>query len=194
MEKNQNRYDRWLESWSQAELLAYAEKIAIPNASGIIEGNLMHIGGVSRYAFVTDAAQNAVMNAISVVGARGLFKVVESGLRGKYDQQKCVDRLIHRYPPEDKTGVYGTKFTFASEFVATRVTMALCLEVEIQTTELLRSFEGVGAAGSMRGILFEAYAARKLAAGGSFTVKEIGSENEMTLNLTPTTILQRQKL
>jgi hypothetical protein len=81
--------------------------------------------------------------------------------------------------------------TFASEFVATRVAMALCLATKIRTGELLRSLEGVGAAGSMRGVLFEAYAARKLAAGGSFTVKEIGSENEMTLDLAPTTILQK---
>ena len=191
MEKDQNRYDRWLEFWTQAELLAYAEKVAIPNASEIIEGNLLHIGGVSRYAFVADAAQNAVMNAISVVGAKELFKVVENGLMGKYDQQKIVHRLIHQHPPVEKTGVYGTEFTFASEFVATRVAMALCLETEIQTTELLRSFEGVGAAGSMRGIMFEACATRKLAAGGSFTVKEIGSENEVKLDLDPTTILQK---
>eukprot|EP00978_Attheya_sp_CCMP212_P021811 scaffold64131_cov46-Attheya_sp.AAC.1 len=191
MEKDQSRRDRWLEFWSQAELLAYAKAVGIPNATEIIEGNLFHIGGVCRYAFVPNAAQDAVLNAISVVGARELFKVVETALMGKYDQQKIVDRLIHRHPPAEKTGVFGTKFTFASEFVATRVAMALCLETQIQTTELLRSVEGVGAAGSMRGILFEAYAARKLAAGGSFTVKEIGSENKMKLVLTQTTILQK---
>ena len=83
------------------------------------------------------------------------------------------------------------KVHFASEFVATRVAMALCLETEIQATELLRSFERVGAAGSMRGILFKAYAARQLAAGGSFTIKEIGSETYMNLDLTPTAILQK---
>ena len=191
MEKDQNRWDRWLECWSQAELLAYANTVGIPNAIEIIEGNLFHIGGVCRYAFVRDAARYAVLNAISVVGARELLKVVETGLMGKYDQQRVVDRLIHRHPPAEKTGVYGTKFTFASEFVATRVAMALCLETQIQTIELLRSLEGVGAAGSMRGVLFEAYAVRKLAGGGSFTVKEIGSGHETQLVLTQTTILQK---
>jgi hypothetical protein len=192
IEKDQNRFDRWLEFWSRSELLSYAESVAIPNASDIIDGNMLHIGGVSRYAFVANAAQSAVINAISDVGAMELFNVVKTGLTGKYAQQKVVDTIIHRYPPEEKTGRYGTKLKFASEFVATRVAMALCLQTEIQTTKLLRSFEKVGAAGSMRRrILFEAYAARKLVAGGSFTVKEIGSDNEMNLDLTPTTILQK---
>jgi hypothetical protein len=191
MEKDQNRFDRWLEFWSRSELLAYAESVAIPNASEIIDDNMLHVGGISRYAFTANNARNAVMNAISVVGAKKLFKVVKTGLMGKYDQQKVVDRLIHRHPPEAKTGIFGTTFTFASAFVATRVAMALCLETEIQTAELLRSFERVGAAGGMRGVLFEAYAARRLATGGEFTVKEVGSANETTLDVAQTAILQK---
>jgi hypothetical protein len=64
MDKDQNRFDRWLEFWSQAELLSYAEKVGIADAAEIIEGNMLHIGGVCRYSFVADAAKNAVMNAI----------------------------------------------------------------------------------------------------------------------------------
>ena len=131
------------------------------------------------------------MNAISIVGATSLLNVVMTGLMGKYEQQKVVDRLIHRHAPDDKIGVYGTTFTFASEFVATRVSMAICLETKITTDELLRCFEGVGAAGDLRGVLFGANAARRLAAGGNFPIKEVGSKNETTLELPTSTILQK---
>jgi hypothetical protein len=43
----------------------------------------------------------------------------------------------------------------------------------------------------MRGIVFEAYAARKIAEGGVFHVKEIGSVAETTLTLAATTVLQK---
>jgi len=131
------------------------------------------------------------MNAVSIVGAASLLKVVMTGLMGKCEQQKVVDRLIHRHAPEGKIGVYGTVFTFASEFVATRVAMALCLETKIKTDELFRCFEGVGAAGGMRGVLFKACAARRLAAGDFFSTKEVGSKKETILVLPPTTILQK---
>ena len=165
MEKDQNRFDRWLECWSRAELLQYATIVDIPNAPEIIDDNMRYIGGIPRYAFSANRAQNAVMNAVSAVGAKDRFKVVQTSLMGKYDQQKLVDVLIHRHPPEGKTGVYGTTFTFASDFVVTRVAMALALETEIHTAELLRSLERVGPAGCVHGVLFEAYAARRLATG-----------------------------
>ena len=191
MEKSQNRRDRWLEFWSQLELTSYATAVDIPDAAEIVKHNILHLGGVCRYAFKAGAAQRAVMNAISVVGAKDLYKVVTTGLQGNYEQQKIVDRLIHRHPPPDKTGVYGTRYTFASEFVATRVAMALCLETEIETADLLQKLKGVGPAGSMRGVLFEAYAARRIAAGGSFSVKEIGSGVETKLDLAPTALFQK---
>jgi hypothetical protein len=191
MEKDQNRFDRWLEFWSRTELLSYADQVGIPFAADIIDGNMIHMGGVCRYAFSRNAAQDAVINAISVVGANYLYKVVHTSLAAKYKQQNIVDRLIHRHPPPDKTGVYGTTFTFASEFVATRVAMALCLETNIETAVLLRKLQRVGPAGSMRGVLFEAYAARKIAAGGLFCVKEIGSSEETKLDLPLTTVLQK---
>jgi hypothetical protein len=90
------------------------------------------------------------MNAIHMVGAKALYKVVTDGLSANYEQRKVVDRLIHRHPPEEKIGVYGAEYTFASEFVATRVAMALCLETEIATADLLNSLKRVGPAGSMR--------------------------------------------
>jgi hypothetical protein len=129
--------------------------------------------------------------AISIVSATALLDVVMTGLKGKYEQQRVVDRLIHRHAPEGKIGIYGTTFTFASEFVATRVAMALCLETDIETNKLLRCFDKVSAASSMRGVLFEAYAARRLAAGGKFPIKEVGSKNETILELPTTTILQK---
>jgi hypothetical protein len=64
---------------------------------------MFHLGGVCRYALKKDAARNAVMLAISVVGVKELLKLVSTGLAthlaAKYDQQKIVDRLIKRKPP-----------------------------------------------------------------------------------------------
>jgi hypothetical protein len=191
MEKDQNRCDRWLDFWSRTELLAYANLSSITNAEDVIDDNMYHIGGIPRYAFQPKAAQEAIVNATFLVGAKELLKVVTTHLTSKYDEQKVVDRLLHRHPPPSGIGVQGTTFTFASEFVATRVSMTLALETNIDTAHLLNAYKGVGAAGSMRGVLFEAYSARKLAVGGLFTVKEIGSETEAALDLLPTTILQK---
>ena len=48
MDKDQNRFDRWLDWWSQAELLSYAKQVVITDANTIIEGNVFHLGGVCR--------------------------------------------------------------------------------------------------------------------------------------------------
>jgi len=87
--------------------------------------------------------------------------------------------------------VIGSTFSFASEFVSTKVAMALALEIEIETATLLARFKGVEPAGEMRGVLFEAYAARKLAEGGKFTVREVATGTTTVLELGKTSILQK---
>lgn len=191
MEKDQNRFDRWLSFWSRPELLSYANLSGIANAAVTIDDNMYHIGGIPRYAFQRGAGQKAAINAISIVGGKELLKVVTTNLKSKYDQQKVVDRLLHRHPPPSGVGVHGMTYSFASEFVSTRVSMALALEADVDTANLLNAYKGVGAPGSVRGVLFEAYAARKLAAGDAFTIKQVGSQTEATLRLSPTTILQK---
>jgi hypothetical protein len=191
MKKDQNRRDRWLELWLQNDLLPYAHKVGIQEAATIIPENWFHIGGVCRYCFKRNAAFDAVMAAFDDLQAPELFHVVSTKLMGKYTQQRVVDKLIHQHPPESKVGVHGKTYTFASEFVLSKVAMVLALETTIETEKLLNSLKGVAAGGSMWGVLFEAYAARKLCDGGTFTVKEIGSGTEATLNLKPTSILQK---
>eukprot|EP00978_Attheya_sp_CCMP212_P015116 scaffold38871_cov34-Attheya_sp.AAC.2 len=164
MENDQNRFDCWLDGWLQVELLSYGKKVGIADGKNIIDDNMFHLGG-----------------------AKALLKLVRNSLWAKYNQQKIVDILITCKPPADRTGVYGTTFSFASEFVASRVSMALCLMTEIKTAELLCTLEGIF---SMRGVLFEAYAARKIAEGGDFRVKEIGSSTETMLTLAVTTVFQ----
>jgi hypothetical protein len=70
MGHDQNRFDRWLVGWAQAELVSYATQVGITDANTIIEDNMFHIGGVCRYALKKNAARNAVMNAIFEVGAK----------------------------------------------------------------------------------------------------------------------------
>ena len=191
MDKAQMRRDRWLKVWHESELLSYAKQVNIQNATELIHNNFLYLGGVSRYAFIPNAAENAAQNAVSQVGAKKLFKLVDKGLLAKFDNQQVVDRLIHRHPPPTEVGVMGTTFTFASEFVSTKVAMALALENEIDTATLLAKFKGVGPAGGMRGVLFEAYAARKLAEGGKFSVREVATGKTSVLELDKTSILQK---
>jgi hypothetical protein len=191
MAKSQNRRDRWLQVWKKAEMLSYATQAGIPNAEEVIQENMLHLGGVSRYAFKPGAAENAANAAVAEAGAKELFKLVTTGLTAKFENQKIVDRLVHRHPPESGIGVSGTSFTFATEYVSKKVAMALALENEIETKLLLDKFKTVGPAGGMRGVLFEAYAARKIAEGGEFQVKQLGTGTEDTLQLQKTSILQK---
>ena len=191
MEMSQNRRDRWLQVWAKTEMLLYANKAGISNAETVIQENMLHLGGVSRYAFSPGAAEAAAKVAVAGAGAIELFKLVTTGLTAKFENQKIVDRLIHRHPPLGGSGVLGASFTFATEYVAKKVAMALALENQIETKLLLDKFEAVGPAGGMRGVLFEAYAARKIADGGVFHVKELGTGTEGTLELQKTTILQK---
>lgn len=191
METSQNRQDRWLEVWEEKELLSYATKVDIEGAVELIHENMVHLGGVSRYAFASGAAKRMADIAVQQAGAQELFKLVTTGLSAKFENQKVVDRLIHRHPPDGGVGVEGTSFSFASEYVSKKVAMALAIENEIETATLLTKFQGVGPAGGMRGVLFEAYAARKIADGGEFPVKPLGTGTEGSLPLPKTTILQK---
>ena len=133
--------------------------MGIPNAKTVIEENMLYLGGVSRYAFAPGAAEKSANVAVAGAGAMELFKLVTTGLTAKFDNQKIVDRLIHRHPPPSGIGVSGASFTFATENVSKKVAMALALENQIETKLLLDKFKTVGPAGGMRGVLFEAYAA-----------------------------------
>jgi len=72
MEKAQMRRDRWLKVWQESELLSYAQQVNIANAKELVHNNFVHLGGVSRYAFIPNAAENAANNAVSQVGAKEL--------------------------------------------------------------------------------------------------------------------------
>jgi hypothetical protein len=183
MKKSQNREDRWLKVWDKAELLSYATKVNIPDAQTVIEENMLYLGGVSRYAFEPGAAEEAVNAAVAVAGATEIFKLVITGLTSKFENQAIVDRLIHRHPPPSGIGVLGASFTFATEYVSKKVAMALALETQIETRLLLNKFKTVAQASGMRGVLFEAYAARKTADGGVFQVKQLGTGAEGTQNI-----------
>jgi hypothetical protein len=185
MGKSQNREDRWLQVWEKAEMLSYATQAGIPNAEKVIQENMLHLGGVSRYAFTPGAAEKAANVAVAGAGARELFKLVTTGLTAKFENQKFVDRLVHRHPPEGGIGVLGASFTFASEYVSKKVAMALALENLIETKLLLDMFKAVGPAGGMRGVLFEAYAARKIAEGGKFQVKQLGTGTDVRTRKKP---------
>jgi hypothetical protein len=123
--------------------------------------------------------------------AKDIFRIVKHpSTMGKGDQ--AIDRLLHHIPPPSLLGIPGRSFQFASEYVARKVALKLCLEPEITTLELLNAYKGIGDAASFRGtVYYEAYAARKLAAGGNFSMKRIDrGADDTELVLTPTSIHQ----
>jgi hypothetical protein len=194
MKKSPSKRDRWLTIWAEPELLSYASQAEI--AEDVVKENMRYLGGIARYAFLPGAAEYAANDAINDAGPEELFKLVDTGLHSKFDNLKIVDRLIHRIPPESGIG-FSSKFKFASEYVATKISMALAISTNLETKNLLHLFKSVGAAGGMRGVLFEAYAARQMAAGGNFPIKPLSVCNtkdmreEGMLDLDETTILQK---
>lgn len=87
MDKSQNRRDCWLQVWDKREILSYATQAGIPNAETLIQENMLHLGGISRYAFTPGAAEAAANVAIAEAGARELFKLVTMGLTAKFENQ-----------------------------------------------------------------------------------------------------------
>ena len=67
VKKSKHKRDRWLDVWGEEELLSYANQAAIE--SSVIEENMRHLGGIVRYAFVENAAQDAADYAIKKAGA-----------------------------------------------------------------------------------------------------------------------------
>lgn len=193
MKKDPNKIDRWLPIWDEAELLSYASQTEIEES--VVKENMRYLGGIVRNAFLPGRAEYAANDAINEAGALELFKLVESGLHSKFDDLRIVDRLIHRLPPESGIGS-SARFRFASEYVATKVSMALAISTIVETKSLLRLFK-LSPAASMRGLLFESYAARQIAAGGKFVVKPLctvsatDTNTECQLLLDETTILQK---
>ena len=150
---------------------------------------MLHLGGVSRYAFAPGAAEKAADDAVAGAGAVELLNLVTTGLTAKFDNQG--NRLTQRHPPPSGIGVLGGSFTFATEYVSKEVSMTLALENQIEIKLVLEKFKTVGAAGSMRGVLFEAYTARKIAEGGVFQVKQLWTQTETTLLLPKSVVLRR---
>jgi hypothetical protein len=74
MEKSQNRRDRWLQVWDKTEMLSYATHAGIPNAEKVIQENMLHLGGIIRYAFTPGAAEDAANAAAAGAEAKELLK------------------------------------------------------------------------------------------------------------------------
>jgi hypothetical protein len=190
MEKGKLRHDHWITTWQEAELVSYGTTVNIKGIEEIVSDNMLRIGGIARYAFLKGGAQAAINYALAKTDAQVLMKLVTTGIQTKDENRKVVDRLLHYHDP--KTVRPGCKpFSFASEYVASRVAQVLCLEEAFTTAQLLAKFQGIGHASSFRGILFEAYAARKLSEGGSFVAKKIGGTVEEALDIAKTGIYRK---
>jgi hypothetical protein len=193
MDKAKGLVQHWLSLWRQDELVQYGRLAQIQGIERIVQDNMFYIGGIARYALKKDAALPAIDYALQSTNGRALLKLVTTGVQGNDDNRRIVDRLLHYFDPTT-VGPGLKPFAFASEYVASRVAQVLSLESAFSTTQLLQQFQGVGPAGSFRGVLFEAYAARKLSEGGSFTAKKIGSSAQAaveTINISETTIYQK---
>lgn len=188
MRKSPNRCDRWLQVWNEEEMLSYATQVCI--AKEVIHDNMFYLGGIVRYAFTPDEAEDAALLAVHEArrNTDELFTLVSTRLTARFEHQKVVDRLIHRHPPQSGIGLEGASFTFASVYVEKMVAMVLALQSQIETKLLFDRFK---AAGPMRGVLFVAYAARKIADGGEFQVRQLETGTEGTLQLQKTSILQK---
>lgn len=179
MKTSPNRRDRWLTVWDKKEALSYATQVGVPNAAAVIDQNFLHLGGVIRFALRPKEAEEAVRIAFQEVDATELFKLVETGWTAKLENQEMVDRLIHRHPPPGRgIGLEGASFTFASDYVSKKVAMSFALETRIETRRLSDKYKTVGVAGALRGVLFEADAARRIAEGGRFPIKQLGTQSE----------------
>lgn len=140
-------------------MLSYATQVDIPNAEMVINENFLHLGGVVRYAFEPNVANAAVQDA----SATELFKLVETGLTAKFENQMIVDRLIHRILRMVELACWEPPSRLPPN--VKNVAMSLALESRIETKLLLEKFKTVGATAGMRCVLFEACAARKIADG-----------------------------
>jgi len=184
--------DLWMTPWDNAELVSYGALVGVADIEKTVAANMFYVGGICRYALSgPDIAMTAVSAAVSEVGAEALLKLVDDGIQSKEDQPKVVDRLLHHIPPSSGEGLEGRSYSFASAYVASKVAQILCLERKIATSLLLQTFKGVSAASGFRGAIFEAYAARKIAEGGSFSVKEIGGSAETSIEIEKTTVYQK---
>lgn len=190
MDKGKAKNEHWLSLWQEDELVRYGRLARIEGIEQIVRDNFFYMGGIARYALKKGEALSAIDYALRMTNGEALMKVVTIGIQGKDENRKIVDRLLHYHDP--RRVVPGLKpFAFASAYVASRVAQALYLEMSFSTAQLLAQFQGVGPLGSFRGVLFEAYTARKLSEGGTFAVKKIGSSDQETLQISATTIYQK---
>jgi hypothetical protein len=198
--EKRTREDRWLTVWSKSELVKFGQAIGLDlqDVEELVAPNFHHIGGIARFAYCQDAAKQIVDRSIASVNAKGILQIVRHPMTMvKGDQERMIDRLIHHIPPPSLLGIPERSFQFASEYVAQKVALKLCLESEITTLELLNTYKGIGDSASFRGTVYEAYAARKLAAGGTFSIKRINirrGADDTELVLTPTSIHQKDSI
>mmetsp|Transcript_20951 Transcript_20951/g.34623 ORF Transcript_20951/g.34623 Transcript_20951/m.34623 type:complete len:88 (+) Transcript_20951:761-1024(+) len=82
---------------------------------------MLHLGGICRYAFQPNSAQQVVDDALAEIEPEQMLKVIETAMKSEVDNQIVVDRLIHSLPPKSGKGLPGSTFEFASEYVSTGV-------------------------------------------------------------------------
>jgi broad-specificity NMP kinase len=93
---------------------------------------------------------------------------------GAADRREDIsDRLVHMVVLDAPDDYIHYSIRFASNYIGEKVVEALLRKNEEELIEFLSASDGKGDVGSLRGILFEPFVHRLLAAGGSFEIRSL---------------------
>jgi len=164
------------------EAIEMAEKINVPE--DIVEENYLHSGGITRYLFEEGLGKKKVDKAVEGALTPSIMKMVSSQAVSKGEDQVTVHSLVLWSVEKDKDGKYmfeeNPVFSLISRYVERLVSAKLVTETIENLKQARASLQPLSGAEGYAEALFDAYAIRKLQAGGTFSMRRlsIGLTNE----------------
>jgi hypothetical protein len=137
----------------------------------VIQENLNHMTGITRYLFEPGFAKRKVEEAVVEVNASSISKMVSMQASNRAENRVMVHSLVLWKVGSDFLAL--PSFELVSRFAEKLVAKKLCLEAAAKLKSVRQDMAPLSGAEGYAGALFEAYAIRTIQAGCTFDLRSL---------------------
>ena len=178
---------------NQEDAIAFQKKILFPSlereeallmgkhlkvSSDIIKNNFLYMGGITRYLLCKNWAKESVDTACRHVNPKAIVAMVSSQGVSRDENHVIVHSLVLWSFKSNAAGLekYFDEpvYSIVSRYAEVKVAQQLSEETTEDLRQTRKNLSQVSGAEGYAGALFEAYAIRKLQAGGTFSLRSLG--------------------
>jgi hypothetical protein len=151
----------------------------------IVVENCLHMNGITRFSFERGAAKKKIASAANVVSASGILQMVSMQSATKQQDRDMLHSLVKWIVPKDADDTFqyleDPKFELVSRYAESVVAKKLAKEQALKLKQALEEMSPLSGAEGYTGALFEAYAIRRIQAGGDFAARSLDAGASKTI-------------